>query len=79
MRKVTHSESAATAFRSGGMAAIHPIEPIPAGIANGRCGATRAICRLQGERTFTAAWAIIGLDPDATQTDDLHERITRWP
>jgi hypothetical protein len=39
---------------------------------------SRARCILAHNNTGRA-WAIIGLDPDATQTNDLHERITRWP
>jgi hypothetical protein len=35
----------------------------------------RARCILAHNNTGRA-WAIIGLDTDATQTDDLHERIT---
>jgi hypothetical protein len=38
----------------------------------------RARCILAHNNTGRA-WAIIRLDPDATETDDLHERITRWP
>jgi hypothetical protein len=34
--------------------------------------------RILAHNNTGRVWAIIGLDPDATQTDDLHERITRW-
>jgi hypothetical protein len=38
---------------------------------------SRARCILAHNNTGRA-WAIIGLDPDAIQTDDLHERVTHW-
>jgi hypothetical protein len=36
---------------------------------------SRARCILAHDNTGRA-WAIIRLDPDATETDDVHERIT---
>jgi hypothetical protein len=36
------------------MTPLHPIEPIPAGIANGRCGASSPIRRVVGHRLQSA-------------------------
>ena len=36
------------------MSGFHPIEPIPAGIANGRCGAQRTVRVAQAERRLWA-------------------------